>query len=325
MILHQNKQLFRDAIAFTSQQHNMMPIYIEKDYWITYVLHTIFNNEIGNEIIFKGGTALSKCYNLINRFSEDIDLVIIRREGESDAKLKTKIRKISKVVESHLPEIEIKGLTHKKGMIRKTAHSYTKEFHGNFGQIRDVIIIEATWLGYYEPYTTCKISSLIGDMMLKNDQKEIALENGLLPFELRVLEPIRTICEKIMSLVRFSYSENPVDDLRKKIRHIFDLNQLLNQKEFLDFFNSTYFDELLIKVANDDIISFKNNNKWLNYHPSKAIIFNDIENAWDKLKSDYNGEFKDLVFKDFPEETEIKETLILISQRLSTIDWILKC
>jgi len=55
MNLHLNKQLFRDAIAVTSQQFDMLPIYVEKDYWVTYALFTIFNNEIGKETIFKGG------------------------------------------------------------------------------------------------------------------------------------------------------------------------------------------------------------------------------------------------------------------------------
>jgi predicted nucleotidyltransferase component of viral defense system len=144
MKLHLNKQLFKDAIMVTAEQLNIPPIYIEKDYWITYVLFTIFNNEIGKETIFKGDTALSKCYSLINRFSEDIDLLVIRREGETDAKLKNKIRTIGKVVEAYLPEIKIPGLTQKMGMNRKTAHSYNKEFQGDFGQIRDAIIVEAT-------------------------------------------------------------------------------------------------------------------------------------------------------------------------------------
>jgi len=76
-----------------------------------------------------------------------------------------------------------------------------------------------------------------------------------------VLEPVRTICEKIMSLVRFPYGENPMNDLKKKIRHRYNLHQLLKQKEFIDFVNSIAFDIMLLKVANDDVASFRNNNK----------------------------------------------------------------
>jgi hypothetical protein len=271
MKLHQNKLLFRDAMRVTAQQMNIPPEFVEKDYWITFALFTIFNNEVGKDTVFKGGTALSKCYNMIERFSEDIDLVVLREEGETDSKSKSKA--VSTVLESVLPEVPIEGITHKKGMNRKTAHAYSKEFKDEYGQVRDVIILESTWLGYYEPYTTKSIVSFVGQMMLDNKQSDIAKENGLLPFDLLVLEPIRTICEKIMSLVRFSYGENPLDDLKKKIRHTYDLHQLLKHDEFLKFFQSTAFDKMLLKVANDDVTSFRNNNKWLIYHPNEALIF----------------------------------------------------
>ena len=73
-------------------------------------------------------------------FSEDIDLVVLRRDGETDSKLKTKLKAVSAVVENTLPEVAIDGITHKMGMNRKTAHSYNKEFKGDYGQVRDVII-----------------------------------------------------------------------------------------------------------------------------------------------------------------------------------------
>lgn len=323
MKLHENIPLYRDAIRFTSQQMNLQPEFVEKDYWVTYALFTIFNNEIGKDTVFKGGTALSKCYKMIERFSEDIDLVVLRREGETDSKLKSKLKAVSTVVETVLPEVAIEGITHKMGMNRKTAHSYNKEFKGDYGQVRDVIILESTWLGYYEPYTTKSIVSFVGQMMLDNKQSEIAQENGLLPFELLALEPIRTICEKIMSLVRFSYGENPIDDLKKKIRHTYDLHQLLKQEEFLKFFQSTAFDEMLLKVANDDVASFKNNNKWLVYHPNEALIFKDLESVWNELKTIYNGDFKNLVYGELPKEEAILETLKMIRDRMVNVQWLI--
>ncbi|MCF8254016.1 MAG: nucleotidyl transferase AbiEii/AbiGii toxin family protein [Bacteroidia bacterium] len=324
MNLHENKTLFRQAVQFTADQMKIPAIYVEKDYWITYALFTIFNNDIGKDTVFKGGTALSKCYNMIERFSEDIDLVVLRREGETDSKLKSKLKAISTVVETVLPEVTIEGITHKMGMNRKTAHSYNKEFKVDYGQVRDVIILESTWLGYYEPYTKKSIVSFVGQMMLENKQSEIAKENGLFPFELRALEPIRTICEKIMSLVRFSYGENPMDDLKKKIRHTYDLHQLLKQNEFLGFFHSKAFDEMLLKVANDDVASFRNNNKWLNYHPNEALIFKELENVWNELKTIYNDDFKNLVYGEFPKEEAVLETLKMIQERLKSISWTIK-
>ena len=321
MKLHENKTLFRQAVQFTADQMKIPAIYVEKDYWVTYVLFTIFNNEVGKDTVFKGGTALSKCYQMIERFSEDIDLVVLRKEGETDSKLKSKLKIVSTVVDTVLPEVTIEGITHKMGMNRKTAHTYKKEFKGDYGQVRDVIILESTWLGYYEPYTTRNIISFVGQMMLDNHQISIAEENGLLPFGLLVLEPIRTICEKIMSLVRFSYGENPIDDLKKKIRHTYDLYQLLTQEEFLKFFQSTAFDEMLLKVANDDVISFRNNNQWLVHHPNEALIFKDLDNVWIELKTTYHGDFKNLVYGELPKEEAILETLKIIQERLKAISW----
>lgn len=321
MKLHEDKKLFRQAVEFTAQQMNIPGIYVEKDYWVTYTLHTIFNNPIGKETIFKGGTALSKCFALIERFSEDIDLVVIRRDGESNNQLTNKLKEISNVVSGVLPEVQIKEVTRKMGMNRKSAHTYTKEFDGDYGQIRDVIIVEASWLGYFEPHTTKKVSSFIYEMMQNNKQQILAEENGLLPFEVLVLEPKRTLCEKIMSLVRFSYTENAMEDLRKKVRHTYDLHQLLKEKELLDFFKSKEFDEMLLKVALDDAVSYKSNNQWLKHHPNKSKLFAELETVWKELKGTYNSDFKNLVFGVFPNDEKIYKSLVLIKNRLSAIGW----
>ena len=321
MKLHENKTLFRQAVQFTSDKMEIPAIYVEKDYWVTYALHTIFNNEIGKDTVFKGGTALSKCFNLIERFSEDIDLVVLRHEGESNNQLTNKIKKISKIVADVLPEVEIPGLTQKMGMNRKTAHTYAKEFQGNYGQVRDVVVVEATWLGYFEPYITKTISSFVGSMILNNGQQDIAEANGLLPFELLVLEPTRTICEKIMSLVRFSYGENPIDVLKKKVRHTYDLHQLLQQKEFSDFFDSAAFSAMLLKVANDDVVSYKNSNEWLIYHPNEALIFKNLEDVWKELEPVYNGDFKKLVYGELPNSDDVFKTMNMIKERLNKVEW----
>lgn len=56
-----------------------LPAYsIEKDSWVTMVLRMLFTSGLSDHIVFKGGTSLSKGYNLIERFSEDIDLAINR-------------------------------------------------------------------------------------------------------------------------------------------------------------------------------------------------------------------------------------------------------
>jgi len=111
MRLHENEILFRQAVTATAVQLDIPEIFIEKDYWVTCALHLIFHDPIGEETVFKGGTALSKCFGLIERFSEDIDLVVKHHGGETDNQLKRKIKRVGQAVVPIMPEVEIEGLT----------------------------------------------------------------------------------------------------------------------------------------------------------------------------------------------------------------------
>lgn len=322
MNLHTDNKLFRQAIQYISDTLGIPTIYVEKDYWVTYALYKIVSAPIGKEVVFKGGTALSKCFKLIERFSEDIDLVVLRNEEESGNKLKEKLKEISNSIIDDLPEVDIEGITRKMGMNRKTAHSYTKLFTGQFGQVRDIIILESSWLGHSEPYSKRIINSLIGENLAKEGQIENVEKYGLLPFVMNVLEPSRTICEKIMSLVRFSYTENPKADLKNKIRHAYDIHLLLKQDEFNAFIKSVEFEEMLLKVANDDVLSFKNNNKWLLNHPNESLFFKNLDELWNsELKEVYLNDFKNLVYGKLPDENHVLESLKKLKDIMSKIDW----
>lgn len=323
MILHQDKKVFEQAVRYTAEKLNILPIYIEKDYWVTYALKILFTHPTTKEyLVFKGGTSLAKCYNLIARFSEDIDLVILRTETETDNQSKRKIKAISTVVSDILPEIDIEGITHKIGKIRKTAHAYSHYFGGDFGQVRDFIVLEATWLGYYEPFACQQISSLIGKVLFENHQPNLVEQYELQPFNIRVLQATRTLCEKIMSLVRFSYDKDPIIALRNKIRHVYDIHQMLKNKELAQFFYSDDFEMMLNKVANDDVDSFKNNNRWLQYHPKEAIIFNDGE-IWEQLDATYLNDFSKLIYGDLPAAKDIQQTLAQVRDRVDNVKWTL--
>lgn len=321
MKLHENEKLYKQAIRYTAEQLGILDIYIEKDYWVTFALNKIFRNPVGEDVVFKGGTSLSKCFSLIDRFSEDIDLVAIRRSGESDNRMKKKLKQIGLSVEPELPEVEIKEITRKRGMNRKTAHSYPKEFKGKYGQVRDVIVLETSWLGYYEPYERQTINSFVGQMMLDSGQTQSAEELQMTPFEVAVLSPKRTICEKIMSLVRFSNTSQPIVDLENKVRHMYDLNQLLKEPELASFLRSPAFDKMLIKVGEDDVKSFRNNKNWLAIHPKEALIFKETDKTWSQIKSVYQNDFGNLVYGALPSEEEVSATLMHISERLQNIKW----
>ena len=319
--LHTNRELFQDAVVAASQSLNIPEIYIEKDYWVTVALYEIFHSNMAEEAVFKGGTALSKCHKLIERFSEDIDIVVLRRKGETDSKLQRKIRKISKVVEAIMPEAELEDVTNKKGNIRKTAHQYEKIYSGNFGQVSDHIILETTWLGNFEPFTTETLSCYIAELMLEKGQGNLIEDYGMVPFKVKVLSKERTFCEKVMSLVRFSRQGDPDIDLPNKIRHIYDIHMMLLNREVKNFFNSDEFDAMLQKVGEDDLISYKNDYEWLFEHPARAIIFDQPTETWEKIKPTYRTTFKDLVIGELPAEELIVTTLKKVANRLKQVEW----
>ena len=72
--LHENREEFKNAVLFTADQNRITPAAVEKDYYVTLILNGLKDRL--PFIVFKGGTSLSKCHKVINRFSEDIDLTI---------------------------------------------------------------------------------------------------------------------------------------------------------------------------------------------------------------------------------------------------------
>ncbi len=85
MYLHkENKELFRDVLSVVSERNHVSRDIVEKDYYVTMILQLLANEDIN--IIFKGGTSLSKAYNVIDRFSEDIDITFNEHLGEKKRK-----------------------------------------------------------------------------------------------------------------------------------------------------------------------------------------------------------------------------------------------
>jgi hypothetical protein len=166
-----------------------------------------------------------------------------------------------------------------------------------------------------------EISSYVYEMMIRQNQEALAQEYGLLPFTIQVLDIKRTLCEKIMSLVRFSYEPDPIVSLRNKIRHTYDIHKLLQLPEMQEFFNSEAFDVMLLTVGHDDIDSFRNNNEWLHNHPSKALIFRKIDEVWLQLQATYTSTFADLVYGKLPDPLLIIKDIKRVGDRLQTIEW----
>ena len=74
---NETKQVFINQVTAASKRKLHEQI-IEKDWWVTQVLRAVFSLPYAEHLSFKGGTSLSKCWHLIERFSEDIDVAVSR-------------------------------------------------------------------------------------------------------------------------------------------------------------------------------------------------------------------------------------------------------
>jgi len=323
MKLHNYKDAFEGAIVATAQHFGIAEIYVEKDYWVTFALKKIFTDPSSKEIaVFKGGTSLSKCFKIIERFSEDIDMVVIKEDGETENSLKRKLKKVTSTLEEFMTVIPNHPLENKRGKIRKVVYGYDKVgVKGAYGHVRDQIVLEVSSLGNSHPSKKVKIQTMIVEFIAATNNTDLIRFYELEPFEVTALSIERTFCEKIISLVRFSYSENPVEELTNKVRHTYDLHQLLKQSRILSFLKSDDFETMLIQVGKDDDKAIPNDKEWLSKHPSESLFFSETEKVWKTLSKTYTGSFKELLTGDLPNEEDVLQSLMKIGSRLKEIKW----
>lgn len=79
MFLHNDKELFQEVIVTAAEDLGLVVRIVEKDYYVTMILKKL--SIWCPECVFKGGTSLSKCHHVIDRFSEDIDFAPIYHES----------------------------------------------------------------------------------------------------------------------------------------------------------------------------------------------------------------------------------------------------
>lgn len=103
--LHENKEEFITAINLSSEKFGILPSVAEKDYYVTLILRKL--SEKTDYIVFKGGTSLSKCYKVIKRFSEDIDITIDTKLSQGQMKkIKSAIKEIADELRLSIPNID---------------------------------------------------------------------------------------------------------------------------------------------------------------------------------------------------------------------------
>ena len=237
MYLHkENKELFRDIISIVSERKNVTTDIVEKDYYVTMILYLLSQKEI--EVIFKGGTSLSKAYGVIDRFSEDIDITFKEHLGESRRK-KLKYNILKPIAEDL--EIEIKNwkdIESDKNYNHYDFYYNSVSDNSNFSGLSPFVKLETALMSYSFPTERRQISNYIYDT-LKNEEPELIKKYNLIPFEMSVQCLNRTLADKIFAVCDY-YLQGKA---QRNSRHLYDIFKLLNYVEI-----DEEFVELMMKV-----------------------------------------------------------------------------
>lgn len=307
MTLHEDKNALNSAIQVAADRLQIIPAMIEKDYWISLILRRLSESKYLNEVVFKGGTSLSKGYKLVDRFSEDIDIAIIDRPDATGNRVKNLIRDVEKAISVDLEEIPDSPLTSKGSRFRKSIYGYpaTGEFL-NRQVISDRLIIEINSFANPYPFESRQISSLIGQALMQNNQLEITEKYGLLPFPVNVLDKRQTMLEKIVSLLRFSFEEGSTKGLSERIRHFYDLYYLFSDKECIAFIKSPEFPIQLQALWNHDQQVFDDPAGWKQYKIMESPLIRDFNAVWNRIKHVYSSSLPVIAYSEIPDEEAIR-------------------
>jgi hypothetical protein len=305
MNLHTNKELFSTLVTLTAKHFRITPAFVEKDYWITLILLNLANSSYSTNVVFKGGTSLSKGYRLINRFSEDIDIAMIEEKLSGNA-LKTKIRNIEKGITTNFTEIIAPNITSKGSMFRKSVFEYPSIISSVLsGNTVKRIIVEINSFANPYPYLQQEITSFIAEFLQETNQQQEIQEYALQAFSLNVLDKCRTMLEKLVSLIRFSFSENPTQAIASKIRHFYDLYYLIQDSECWKYVQSSNFKSDFLELLAHDKEAFDTPEGWRVKDISESPLIGDFSALWIGLRTTYQNELSQLAFVEIPDEKEV--------------------
>ncbi|EHQ44319.1 nucleotidyl transferase AbiEii/AbiGii toxin family protein [Myroides odoratus] len=218
---------------------------IEKDWWVCILLKAIFQSKYAGSIIFKGGTSLSKAYSLIQRFSEDIDLIIDRRLlGFDELDSKTQIKKLRKASGGFIINEFREELIHQLTELGVNPSLYEIKYNNHVDDTSDPNTLEV----YYQssvPATNAYIQQRVLLEMGARSLTEPAESKSIISyidsefskspfamptFNVEVVVPTRTLIEKVL-LLHEEFSK-PIENIRtdRLTRHFYDIDKIMDSE-----------------------------------------------------------------------------------------------
>ncbi len=244
-------------ITQVAEQQNLPYFAIEKDWWVVQTLSIIFQLDVANHLLFKGGTSLSKAWQLINRFSEDIDLVLNREYLDFDGGLisKSQVKKLREASFEFVTTVFYEAL--QKAFAEKGYTEVTFDFENLGDGDQDPVSI----LIYYpavtehseyvlprvkvelgsrslkDPCSNCEIASFVGEQFSELPFADV-------PITIPCVNPERTYLEKLFLL--HEEFKKPQDKIRveRLSRHLYDITKIYNSKHK----DKAYNQELIVAI-----------------------------------------------------------------------------
>lgn len=211
---------------------------VEKDWWVVQTIRLIMEMDIAPHLLFKGGTSLSKAWQVIERFSEDIDLAIDRRFlGFDKPMTKSQVRKLRKDSSEYISGVFFPALMQKfsesgfEGVSLELQQQVTKDqeplvieiYYPNAvntpGYLQPRVLVEIGSRSLREPFELCAFRSFIGDYYADRPFADD-------PVKINCVLPERTFLEKVFLL--HEEFQKPVAKIRtdRLSRHLYDMEKL---------------------------------------------------------------------------------------------------
>ncbi|GGF50774.1 nucleotidyl transferase AbiEii/AbiGii toxin family protein [Echinicola rosea] len=314
-----------------SNRTGMPAFAVEKDWWVTQALSIIFEMEVGQSLVFKGGTSLSKAWKLIQRFSEDVDLAIDRTflgfEGDLSKNQRTKLRKQAGIYTTgpFCKELEARFIA--KGFQNVSFEVIPAEdsdqdpriiliHYPNLFDTPDYLLprvqIEVGCRSLREPYTIQRFGSLVDELY---EGKEFTVPLIKVP----TVNPERTFLEKLFLL--HEEFHRPIGKMRvdRLSRHLYDVHQLANS----EVAERAIQDKALYEtIVNHRYTFSKVGGIDYNRHKPKALDPMPIPGLIEPWKADYQKMREQMIYEENPPTfDELLGNLIKLKARLSKLDW----
>ena len=217
-----SKELLEELILNINKRTGIRNDILEKDYYVCLVLKDLGEKQDKLQAYFKGGTAIYKILDHMNRFSEDIDLTVKVNSNESNNSNKMRLKNSALGYKIQGLELSKEETIDKKGSVT-SFYKYESLFNMNELFKSERIQIEATSFTVSEPVSTYTIEPLIYKYALDNEKHILKEKYNISEFNIKIIKLERIFIDKIFA-AEFYYERKMYEDVAK---HLYDISVMI--------------------------------------------------------------------------------------------------